>query len=97
MDNKYSKFTLPQLTTEYFEFERKINNLNTEKSKLDEQINNLYDERCSVYNLIKTKQVEEDEIRKQNLIKYGQKVKLEDNIQLNRDYGMSLSDLKNAK
>ena len=97
MDNKYSKFTLPQLTTEYFEFERKINNLNIEKSKLDEQINNLYDDRCSVYNLIKEKQIEEEEIKKQNYIKYGMKVKLEDNDQLNRNYGMTLSDLKNAK
>lgn len=97
MEDKYSKYTLPELTTEYFEFERKINDLNFEKNKLDEKVNNLYNERCDVYTLIKAKQDEEAEIRRNNLNKYGHKVKLEDNIQLNRDYGMTLSELKNAK
>jgi len=93
MDNKFSKLTLQELTLKYFDFELEINKLNKSKSELDEKINKLYEERCDVYNLIKIKQVEEDEIRKQNLIKYGLKVKLEDNVQLNRDYYMS--DLKN--
>ena len=97
MDNKYSRFTLQELTLKYFDFELEINNLNKSKSVLDEKINNLYEERCDVYNFIKIKQSEEDEIRKQNLIKYGLKVSLNDNVQLNRDYGMSLSELKNAK
>jgi hypothetical protein len=97
MDNKFSKLTLQELTLKYFDFELEINKLNSSKSELDEKINKLYEERCDVYNLIKTKQVEEEEIRKQNLIKYGLKVSLNDNVQLNRDYGMTLSDLKNAK
>ena len=100
MDNKFSKLTLQELTLKYFDFELEINKLNSSKSIIDEKINNLYEERCDVYNLIKTKQVEEEEIRKQNLIKYGLKVSLNDsdvNVQLNRDYGMTLSELKNAK
>jgi hypothetical protein len=100
MDNKFSKLTLQELTLKYFDFELEINKLNKSKSILDEKVNNLYEERCDVYNLIKIKQVEEEEIRKQNLIKYGLKVKLEDsdvNVQLNRDYGLTLSELKNIK
>jgi hypothetical protein len=97
MDNKYIKLTLQELTLKYFDFELEINKLNSSKSIIDEKINNLYEERCDVYNFIKIKQVEEDEIRKQNLIKYGLKVSLNDNVQLNRDYGITLSELKNMK
>jgi len=97
MDNKFSKLTLQELTLKYFDFELEINKLNKSKSVLDEKVNNLYEERCDVYNLIKIKQVEEEEIRKNNYIKYGLKVKLEDNVQLNRDYGLTLSELKNIK
>ena len=97
MDNKFSKLTLQELTLKYFDFELEINKLNSSKSVIDEKINNLYEERCDVYNFIKIKQVEEDEIRKQNLIKYGLKVSLNDNVQLNRDYGITLSELKNMK
>jgi hypothetical protein len=78
MGDKYSKYTLPDLTVEYFEFEKKINDLNFEKNKIDEQISELYNDRCDVYNLIKKKQEE-----KPNL--------------LNREYILTLSDLKNAK
>ena len=96
MGDKYSKHTLSELTVEYFEFEKKINDLNTEKSLLDEKVNSLYNERCDVYMKIKAKQEEEEKIRKQNYIKYGFKADLNDTIQLNRDYGLTLSDLKNS-
>lgn len=97
MDEKYSNFTLKDLTFEYFKYEENIQKIQIKKMELEKQIDDLYNERCDVYNLIKEKQVEEEKIKKNNLIKYGIKVKLEDNVQLNRDYGMSLSDLKNMK
>lgn len=97
MGEKYSRYTLPELTVEYFEFEKKINELNIEESSLNEKINNLYNDRCDVYTLIRKKQDEEAEIIKKNLIKYGLKVQLNDNDneQLNRDYDLTMSTLKN--
>ena len=97
MGDKYSKYDLKDLTYKYFEFDSELGRLNQQKNEIDEEIMNQYNERLKVYNLIKEKQNEEDEIRKQNYIKYGLKVKLEDNEQLNRNYGMTLSELKNAK
>lgn len=95
MGEKYSKYTLSELTVKYFDFESEINKLNQQKNQLDEKVNELYNQRCDVYSLIKEKQIEEDEIRKNNLIKYGFKVSLNDNVELNRNYGLTLSDLKN--
>ena len=95
MGSKYSEYTLPELSNEYFKFELKIRDENDKKTKLDEKVMELYNERLEVYNLIRQKQNEEMEIKQKNLVKYGYKDA--EDTQLNRDYGMSLSDLKNQK
>lgn len=94
MESKYSKYTLSELTVEYFNYEKKIKDTMILKNELDDKINNLYNDRKDIYNLIRDKQDKEDEIRKQNYIKYGYNVK-SDNVELNRNYDLSLSDLKN--
>lgn len=95
MGTKYSEYTLPELSNEYFEFEKKIRDVNNKKNELDLKVMDLYNERKDVYDLIRKKQEEEMEMKTKNLIKYGYK-EAED-TQLNRNYGMTLSDLKNQK
>lgn len=65
--DRFKNFTLKDLTFEYFKYEENIQKIQIKKMDLEKQIDDLYNERCDVYNLIKIKQVEEDEIRKQNL------------------------------
>jgi hypothetical protein len=106
--------TLQELSLKYFEMEQQINNAINKKFEICKDIDTLYDVKRDIYDLIKKKQVEESEIKKNNLIKYGLKVSLNDNVhleskipkvglnfnsnvQLNRDYGLTLSELKNAK
>jgi len=76
MFSKFNNFTLKDLTFEYFKYEENIQKIQNKKTELEKQIDELYNERCEVYQLIKVKQTEEEEIRMNNLIKYGNKVSL---------------------
>lgn len=78
MVSRFKNFTLKDLTFEYFKYEETIQKLLNKKMDIEKQIDGMYNERCEVYQLIKERQTEEEETRKKNLIKYGNKVSLND-------------------
>jgi hypothetical protein len=86
MSEKYKNYSLQELTLKYFDLDNDIIKLDDKKYILNETISKKYDEKNEIHILIKKKQDEEAEIRRNNLIKYGLKVQLADNEELNRNY-----------
>jgi uncharacterized membrane-anchored protein YjiN (DUF445 family) len=86
MVSKYENYNLKDLTFEYFEMNKRMNKIRQKINETEKEFSSIYALQNDLSNMIRKKQDEEDEIIKNNLHKYGLKVQLADNEQLNRDY-----------